>query len=65
MNPLDVPANQQRKAILAALIAGLGSLGTALAEMPLTAAEGVAVALAAVVAYAGVFEIRNAPPTGQ
>lgn len=58
-----VPVDQQRKAILSALIAGLGALGAALAQMPLTWAEGVATVLAAVVAYAGVYNITNAPPT--
>jgi len=58
-----VPVSEQKKAILAALIAGLGTLGTALVEMPLTAAEAVSVALAAVVAYAGVYNVGNAPPS--
>ena len=65
MNPLETPAEQQRKAILAGLIAGLGTLTTALVEMPLTWAEGATVALSAIVAYAGVFGVRNVPPTGQ
>lgn len=63
MNPLETPVGQQRKAILAGLIAGLGTLTTALVEMPLTWAEVATVALAAVVAYAGVFGVGNNPPS--
>lgn len=62
MNPLDVPISQQRKAILAALIAGLGSLTVALVDMPFTPAEIASTLSAAVVAYAGVFGVGNGSP---
>lgn len=61
-NPLDVPISQQRKAILSAVLAGLGSLTVALVDMPLTPVEVVVTISAAVAAYAGVFGVGNGNP---
>lgn len=47
------------KAATGAVIAGLGSLGTALADSHVTAQEWVAVALATVIAGGAVFGVPN------
>ena len=49
------------KAIVGALVSGLGSLGTALADGHLSAAEGAGVALATVVSFAAVYQVPNLP----
>lgn len=47
------------KAVVAGLIAGLGTLGTALADGHVTALEGVGIATSVVLAAYGVFKIPN------
>lgn len=51
---------EQAKAIVGAGIAGLTALGTALADGQVTQLEWTGVALAALLAYGGVFGVRNA-----
>jgi len=50
------------KAVLAAAIAGLGALGTALTDGSVSTAEWVAVASAVVVALGVVWGVPNKPP---
>lgn len=56
-----VPIREQIKAILGAVIAGLGALSTALADGSVTQLEWTTVALAAVVAYGSVYGVRQPP----
>jgi len=56
-----VPIRAQVKAILGAVIAGLGALSTALADGSMTQLEWTTVALAAVVAYGSVYGVRQPP----
>jgi hypothetical protein len=58
VNPLRVPAGQQAKALLAALIALLSALAPVLDD-GLTASELVGVVVAALIAYGAVFGVRN------
>ena len=58
-NPLQVPVSAQRKAILSALVAGVGSLALALSDEVLTVGEGAYAASLAVAAYAAVFGVTN------
>lgn len=53
------PLEQQRKAIVAGLIAGIGAAGFAAAHMPFTVVDWLAIAGAALVAYQGVFWTPN------
>ena len=59
MNPLTVPLTAQAKAVIAAVIAGLSAF---LPLMPdgFQPADAVTAAIAALIAYAAVFEIPNA-----
>jgi hypothetical protein len=53
------------KAITAALVAGLGALGTALIDNAVAPVEWVGIVLAALVALAGVWAVPNRPATGE
>jgi hypothetical protein len=50
------------KAVVAALVAGLGALGTALADNQVAPVEWVAVAVATLVAGGAVWRVPNAGP---
>lgn len=50
---------EQVKAIVAGLVAGVGALGTALADSSVTAQEWTTVAVAALVAYQGVYWLKQ------
>jgi hypothetical protein len=56
-----VPLREQVKAVLSGVVAGLGTLGTALADGAVSPAEWVAVALAAVLAYGVVYRVGQEP----
>lgn len=63
--PVDFTVKEQAKAIVGGVLAGLTSLGVALAPdkdglVAVTPAEWVAVAVAALGTYAAVFGVRNA-----
>jgi hypothetical protein len=49
------------KAVVGALLAGLGSVGVALSDGHVTATEWVVTAVAVVTALAGVWAVPNAP----
>lgn len=54
--------SEYAKATTSAVLAGLGSLGTALADGTITGQEWVAVALAVVATFGTVFGVRNKRP---
>lgn len=58
--PTEFTLKEQAKAVAGGVVAGLGALAAALADERVTSGEWVAVALAAVGAYATVFGVRNA-----
>lgn len=58
-----VSAREQVKAILSGVLAGLGTLSTALVDGAVTPAEWTAVAIATVAAYALVYRVPNGEAT--
>lgn len=56
---MDLLLNVARKATVAAAVAGVGTLGAALADGDVTAAEGVVALGAALVAWAATFSATN------
>lgn len=50
---------RQAKAVVAGLVAGLGALGTALADSSVTGQEWTVVAAAALTAYGAVYRVPN------
>ncbi len=53
--------SEYRKAIIGGAMAGLGALGTALADGHVTTAEWVVIAVAVVGAVAAVYRVPNGP----
>lgn len=64
-NPLSTPVQEQVKAVVGALLAGLTALGTALADGQVTSVEGVGIAVAVLATYATVFGVTNQSPEPQ
>jgi len=61
-NPLTTPVQEQIKAVLGAVLAGLTALGTSLADGVVTSVELVGIAIAVLATYGAVFGVSNAEP---
>jgi hypothetical protein len=60
--PTGTPVREQVKAVAGGVLAGLGTLGGALADGAVTPLEWVAVAIAVVVTYGAVFGVGQPAP---